>query len=164
VGTDTRGTGEIVPAGEEGKGRRSLYLLVRRSMPVHLLNAFDAPVMETNCIRRSPSATATQALAMLNSTFTTAQARHFAKRVLREAPPASGSSVPADPRTIDLAYVLALSRPPTAAERTATTDFVRAQSLRYATQPGAKPEAALESAYADLCQALLAANEFVYLD
>src|SRR5205085_504139 len=83
---------------------------------------FDAPVMETNCTRRVTSATATQALAILNSAFFDAQARTFAKRARKDA----GSDSP--PAWIETAYRLALSRPPTAAERSAGLDFLKAQA------------------------------------
>src|SRR5205823_12246816 len=86
----TRPTGEIVAVGEETRGRRSIYLLVRRSMPVTLLNTFDMPVMETNCTRRTVSTTATQALALMNSSFLASQSAHFAKRILKQRPPAGG--------------------------------------------------------------------------
>ncbi len=36
-------------------GRRSLYVQARRSRPVAMLQAFDAPVMETNCEMRPVS-------------------------------------------------------------------------------------------------------------
>jgi len=150
----TQGTGEVVVAGEEGKGRRSIYVLVRRSQPVHLLDAFDAPIIETNCTRRSPSTTATQALALMNSTFVTAQGKHFAERVL--AAPAEG-----DGQRIDAAYRLALSRSPSPVERARMLDFLGAQRLHYTNTAGENGE---KRAWADLCQTLLSANEFVYLD
>jgi len=159
IGTETRPTGEIVAAGEEGPGRRSIYLLVRRSQPIDLLNAFDQPVMETNCIRRSPSATATQALALMNSSFVTAQAKQFARRLLRDRP-----AVAADPQVVETAYGLALSRPPSPTERAASLQFLQEQLARYAAEKGATPETSRDRAYADFCQALLSANEFVYVD
>ncbi|MGV3720277.1 MAG: DUF1553 domain-containing protein, partial [Actinomycetota bacterium] len=154
VPTATLGTGEVVVAGEEGKGRRSLYVLVRRSQPVHLLDAFDAPIIETNCTRRSQSTTATQALALMNSTFVTAQGKHFADRVLAEKADGDGAR-------IDAAYRLALSRSPSPVERARMLDFLRAQRLHYTGEVGAAVE---KRAWADLCQTLLSANEFVYLD
>ncbi len=139
VPTETRPTGETVPAGEAEGGRRSIYLLARRSEPVSLLNAFDAPVMETNCTRRVTSTTATQALALLNSSFIASQARHFARRVLREA---AGVQGPAVAR----AFRLALSRLPGAAERSAALAFLREQEARYAAEPNVTQEAARERA------------------
>ncbi|MFN3647945.1 MAG: DUF1553 domain-containing protein [Armatimonadota bacterium] len=158
VGTETVATGEIIAAGEAGPGRRSIYLLVRRSMPVTLLNTFDAPVMETNCTRRVVSTTATQALAQMNSTFITAQSGNFAARVLKEAPPEQGVRAAAD-----RAYRLALGRGPSPAELAAVLDFLPEQEARYRAAGKAAAEAR-QLTWADLCQALLSANEFLYVD
>ena len=86
VSSETKKSGEVSPTGESETGRRSIYQIVRRSAPQNFLNAFDAPVMEINCIRRARSTSATQALALMNGDFITAQAEHFAKRVLEKAP------------------------------------------------------------------------------
>ena len=169
VGEVTKPTGEISPVGEDKQGRRSIYLLVRRSMPVTLLNTFDAPVMETNCTRRVTSATATQALAILNSAFVDAQARTFAGRVLKETSSGvvgHGASYPAVLRRawIDTAYRIALSRVPTAIEGSAALDFMKAQAARYAAAGKPEISASDERALADFCLALLGSNEFIYLD
>ena len=58
-----------MPIGGE-EFRRSVYIEVRRSKPLAILRAFDAPVMETNCDRRIASTAAPQALMMMNSEFT----------------------------------------------------------------------------------------------
>jgi hypothetical protein len=144
-------------------GRRTLYVLVRRTMPVTLLNVFDAPVMETNCTRRVVSTTANQALALLNSNFAASQGGHFAKRLLREVPDAAAT--PVTPAIAARAYELAFGRLPTPVENAATLDFLRNQIVRYSALP-ATPDGkrSVERAYADLGQALLSANEFVYLD
>jgi hypothetical protein len=148
-----------VPVGEEKGGRRSIYLLVRRSKPVTLLNTFDAPIMETNCTRRITSTTATQALALLNSSFMDVEARHFAHRVLEN------KGYPSDrlqPKVV-LAYQLALNRPPSAPEQAATLTFLREQTARYLA-PGKPDPQAQERAFADFCLALLSSNELVYVD
>ena len=179
---ETRPTGEIVPANEAGPGRRSVYLLVRRSMPVTFLNTFDAPIMETNCTRRVTSSTATQALALMNSGFVDAQARTFAARVLRETAPGAatpGSTATAGPSQppdgapaaagarlsayITTAYRIALARTPTPQERNVALAFLRAQTARYA-QPGKPESPAEQKALGDFCLALLGSNEFVYVD
>ena len=85
VSTETKKSGEVSPAGESKTGRRSIYQIVRRSAPQNFLNAFDAPVMEINCVRRVRSTSATQALALMNGDFITAQAEHFAKRLLEKS-------------------------------------------------------------------------------
>ena len=84
VGVDAPQTPEP-PAGHEAF-RRSVYVQVRRSQPLAMLHAFDQPVMETNCERRTVSTVATQSLMLMNSEFILQQARYFAVRVRRLAP------------------------------------------------------------------------------
>ncbi len=163
VANVTQPTGEIVAAGEEQGGRRSIYLLVRRSMPVTLLNTFDAPVMETNCTRRTTSTTATQALALMNGTFLNAQGRHFATRLLRESPPAGGAEAPVDLRTVRHAFSLALGRAPSAKEQAEAMEFLRGQIELYRKGQDTAKDAGVRG-YADFCAALLSSNEFIYVD
>jgi len=68
--------------------RRALYLLQRRSQPVALMQAFDAPAMTTNCEARASSTVATQSLMLMNGEFWLTQAAQLADRALRE--PAQG--------------------------------------------------------------------------
>ena len=140
-----RADGEVVaPDGPEGL-RRSIYLQVRRSQPLTLLQVFDQPVMETNCTRRSTSTVSSQALNLLNSEFLIRQAEAFAARVLREEP--------RDPA--GHAVRLAFGRPATAAEQ-------RAASAP--TWPSRRARRGLPAALADVCQMLLSSNEFAYVD
>ena len=57
VGVDTRDsagrpTGKVVPLGED-EFRRSIYVQVRRSQPLGMLEPFDAPTMSPNCEQRA---------------------------------------------------------------------------------------------------------------
>ncbi|HAD60291.1 MAG TPA: hypothetical protein DCG12_13695, partial [Planctomycetaceae bacterium] len=61
-------TGQVIVNGDQR--RRSLYVKVRRSQPVAMLQAFDAPVMQTNCEMRPTSTVATQSLMLMNGEFT----------------------------------------------------------------------------------------------
>ncbi|WP_397571458.1 PSD1 and planctomycete cytochrome C domain-containing protein [Schlesneria sp. T3-172] len=65
--------------------RRSVYIQARRSKPVSLLTAFDAPVMSINCERRTNSTVALQSLMLMNGDFTLKQAEHLAKRLRTES-------------------------------------------------------------------------------
>ena len=114
--------------------------------------------METNCTRRTVSTTATQALALMNSDFLAAQAEHFARRVLREAGP---SRMISDAATLDYASRLALARKPDEAELKMLLRFVQEQTASYAKLPASEQQLRV---YADLCQSLFSANEFVYID
>lgn len=76
--------GQIVVSGEQH--RRSLYVMARRSQPVGMLQTFDAPVMETNCERRSSSTVATQSLMLMNGSFILSQSGKLAEKLASEAP------------------------------------------------------------------------------
>jgi hypothetical protein len=78
-------TGQVIVDGNQT--RRSLYVQVRRSRPVAMLQAFDAPVMETNCEMRPNSTVATQSLMLLNGEFILDQAARLADRATAESQP-----------------------------------------------------------------------------
>jgi mono/diheme cytochrome c family protein len=86
--------GQIIAA--DGVQRRSLYLLQRRTQPVALLQAFDAPVMETNCDVRPTSTVATQSLMLMNGDFWLGQAAALAERAQREPGTSPPSELVAD--------------------------------------------------------------------
>lgn len=67
--------------------RRSLYVQQRRSQPVAILEAFDAPVMRVNCERRPSSTVATQSLMLMNGRFALDRSLALARRALRAEPP-----------------------------------------------------------------------------
>lgn len=157
VPTRTKPSGEIVAVEQADSGRRSVYQLVRRSAPQSFLQVFDAPVMETNCTRRVNSTSALQSLAFMNSEFVTAEAERFARRIMSEASPKSN----ADPGTVKRAVELAFARPPRDSELENMVAFLGKQAARY---PALEPKALTMRLYADLCQVLLSANEFVYVD
>ena len=61
--------------------RRSLYAKWRRTQPVAILEAFDAPVMGINCDVRAASTVATQSLMLMNNEFLLGQSEKIAKRL-----------------------------------------------------------------------------------
>jgi hypothetical protein len=87
--------GQIIVDGQQK--RRSLYLQVRRSQPVAMLQSFDAPVMDVNCERRPVSTVATQSLILMNGEFAWQQAELLAARAVREAVPLSSEQFPNQP-------------------------------------------------------------------
>ncbi|MEZ6131767.1 MAG: PSD1 and planctomycete cytochrome C domain-containing protein [Planctomycetaceae bacterium] len=76
-------TGQVIVDGSQT--RRSLYIKAKRSRPVAMLQAFDAPVMQTNCEIRQHSTVATQSLMLMNGEFTLEQAGKLADRAASEA-------------------------------------------------------------------------------
>jgi hypothetical protein len=99
---------------------------------------FDMPDPNTTCGRRNVSTVPTQALTLLNNEFVLRQAKLFADRV-KEAQP----SDPA--KQVDLAYRIALARPPREDEAALAADFLKKRSL------------------ADFTHVLMNLNEFLYI-
>ncbi len=142
-----------LPPGEEH--RRSVYVQVRRSRPLALLEAFDAPRAEPNCELRDNSTVAPQSLLLMNNTFVVATAEAFARRVRREAT-AGGRA------EIVRAWSLAFGAEPDEKEVRQATAFLAEQEANFRARD-AKADAAAQ-ALASFCHALLSANRFLYLD
>jgi len=171
---DTKVPVDVPMGGEEF--RRSVYIQVRRSKPLAFLNTFDAPVMEVNCERRQASTVATQALMLMNSDFILQQAAKFAERLQKE--------VGNDPaQQIARAWQLAFSRPATRNETSQSLDFLARQVEHLKSieeqppaensgtggkkDPKSSPSKKVDpqtQALTDFAQALLSANEFLYVD
>jgi hypothetical protein len=102
--------------------RRSVYLQMKRSMTLPMLQIFDAPDTATSCPRRERSTVAPQALALMNGESTAAQAQQLAARITKQAGDDPEASVEAGWR-------LAFGRPPIAEERQTALDYLRRNSL-----------------------------------
>lgn len=118
--------------------RRSVYVYRKRGLPFPMFEVFDLPDQNTSCARRNVSTVPTQALTMLNDEFVLRQAKLFADRVMEAAP---GDAE----KQADLAYRIALSRPPREDERQLAADFLQKRTL------------------ADFTHVLLNLNEFLYV-
>lgn len=142
--------------------RRSIYVQVRRSRPLAVLDMFDLPALDPNCTARTPSTVAPQSLLLMNSDFVLTGSQSLAGRLAREG----GTDTPA---RIRLAWQLIYGRSPSAAEIEAGQKFVAAQILRIEdsaksiTDPKLKPQPEA-AAWTTFCQALLSSNEFLYVD
>ena len=64
--------------------RRSVYIFVKRSVLLPMLEGFDAPSATQTCERRMTTTVATQALQLLNDEFSNEQAQAMAARVIHE--------------------------------------------------------------------------------
>jgi hypothetical protein len=125
---------------DDGPGvwRRSVYVYRKRGLPYPLLDIFDLPNQNISCGARNVSTVPTQALTLMNDEFVLKQAQLFANR-LQEA--AHGEVA----TEVDLAYRLALSRPPDAHEKQMAVDFLRDHKL------------------VDLTDVVFNLNEFLYV-
>jgi hypothetical protein len=123
--------------------RRSLYVQVRRSMTLGVLETFDAPIMEPNCELRTASTVPPQALLFMNSGFILKQSEEFARRVQQEA----GTE---QSRQVRHAWRLAFGVEPSTATVQRALPFLA--------------EGPPQCALASFCQSLLASNQFLYVD
>lgn len=135
-----------------GALRRSLYVEQRRSQTVTFLELFDAPVMASNCSARNTSTLPLQSLILLNSEFARSRADAFAKRLEREA------GVDTENR-LALMFRLACAREPRPEELDTAHRFLQEQSAIYQGD-----NAADHKTWTDLCQGILASNQFLYVE
>jgi mono/diheme cytochrome c family protein len=150
--------GPIIPLhGEEY--RRSVYVQVRRSRPLGMLETFDAPAMDPNCAARNASTVAPQALMFMNSEFIVTQAGYFAERVRREA----GMDRRAQ---VTRAWTLAFGSEAGDADVKDAQAFLTEQEthLRKKNGPATGKPDPRQQALASFCQTLLSSNQFLYVD
>jgi hypothetical protein len=149
------------PAGVEDSPavrRRSVYMFHKRVIPYPLLQAFDRPDSLQSCGVRDRTTVAPQAQALLNDGVVRDCAEDFADRLIREG----GGE---DARLVERAFVLALARPPSETERSASLEFLRSRrEARRTRDPDLPDGEASRRALADYCQSIFGLNEFIYID
>jgi hypothetical protein len=170
VGSQNRdGNGDPTGVAALGGGefRRSIYVQVRRTMPVGVMETFDPPALSPNCEARAVSTVPPQALMLMNDPFVLERAGDLAERLRRERPGHIREQ-------ITLLWRLLFAAEPTAAEMKQSLLYLVEQTetlrpgLAGKKADGAKgaatpPDASLQ-ALATLCQALLGSNRFLYLE
>ena len=133
----------------EEQARRSVYVHVKRSLLVPILEGFDLPETDRSSPVRFSTTQPTQALGMLNGRFLNDQAEALANRLRSEA----GD----DPKAqVRLALKLVAGREPSEDEIRRGTDLIAALAKREGNGP--------EMALADFALVALNLNEFLYLD
>ncbi len=136
--------------------RRSVYLPVVRSALYDVFQAFDFPDPSVVNASRQSTTVAPQALFMMNSKFAAEQSMAMAEALLAD-------ESQSDEDRVREAYMLAYSRPPTPGELDAALAYVqRYYEATTGTEPDANRRRLL--AWQSLCRAILAANEFVYIE
>jgi len=133
----------------EDSARRSIYVHVKRSLRLPLLESFDSADTDHSCPVRFVTVQPTQALGMINGKFVNDQAGKLARRLRNEA----GDAFPSQ---VKLAWRLTVCRAPTQKELSRSLDLM--ESLQ--KQDHVSPDQALDY----FCLMLLNLNEFVYVD
>ena len=136
--------------------RRALYLPIIRNHLYDLFEQFDYPDPAVPTGSRNATTVAPQALLMMNSDLVHQCAESLATQLLTR-------SELTDPERLTLAYTKAYGRPPTPRELTRAQTFLTHFEKNAATrQPS--PKDPRTEAWSALCQTILAANEFIYLN
>jgi cytochrome c553 len=136
--------------------RRAVYLPVIRNHLYDLFEQFDFPDPAVPTGSRNATVVAPQALLMMNSELVGQAAAKLATQLLAhpEWP---------DVKRVELAYVKAYGRTPTSREMSRAQNFLdHFERTVVAQKPDAKDSRV--QAWSVLCQTILAANEFIYLN
>jgi hypothetical protein len=140
--------------------RRAIYLPVIRNAMYDMFASFDYADPAVPLEQRVASTVAPQSLWLLNSGFAMDQALAFADRIAKAGPD--------EVAAITAAYRLVYGRTPTAVELKRAQGFLaKARTLAPTTMRSeqiAKAATPERRAWQALCQALLASNEFLYVD
>lgn len=178
IGNATRdGNGIMVAKGEDTpeKFRRGIYIQVRRTMPLGMLEPFDLATLSPNCDRRAQSTVAPQSLLMMNNEVILTLAERFASRLLREV---GNDQVDAQ---VKRAWWLAFGQSPAPEDLQAASELVQSQRTYFqqraaASEPQANEKSSAakaaplttltpeHQALALLCQAIFCSNRFLYVD
>jgi len=128
--------------------RRSVYIYVKRSVIMPMMEAFDGPTVMQSCARRETTVIPSQALISFNSKFAGDQAKQFADRLVKEA----GN----DPKAqVQHAFKIALGRDATNQEIASSLTFLKEQTKSHDDN---------HQALVDFCQVIFNLNEFIYID
>ena len=139
--------------------RRSIYVQQLRKHPPSLLESFDLPAMNPNCVHRADSLVATQALHLWNDTAIRQLAGRFADRV---------QTLDGEGPQVDQIYKIAFGRSPTAEEATVCRETVQKLTDAWlkrtsATDAAARKEAT-HRALTTITHTLLNSAGFLYID
>jgi len=134
--------------------RRAIYLPINRAALYEMFSTFDY-VETANHIEQRPTTTVPhQALFLLNSPLVHQQADRIAGGLAVRSDP--------DPQRMESLFNLLYARPASVSEAERSSRFLQAAQQQLASIED--PHQREVQAWAALCRALIAANEFVYLD
>ena len=174
-----RDDGLVVSVGKDDQWRRTVYVLQRRTAHLTILDNFDLPQLNPNCVERRDSIVAPQALHLLNNKRVHELSRFFAARISSEAGPDADAQ-------IERAWLVAYGRHPTDDEKSTmqnsfgrlTEEWTRKLESRdrdddvqenntpqaALDQETSDPDAAAQRALENLCHALMNSADFLYID
>ena len=159
------GDGLVDSAENSSRHRRSIYVIKRRTQRLTILENFDRPAMSPNCVERTVSIVAPQALYLMNNRTIHELSLAFADRLLAE----SGDE---DRARIRRLFLIAVSRPPSDIELATMLDSLQRLLAGWSDNLSSDEDAgpmdiqrrATREAFANLCHAIMNSASFVYID
>jgi len=137
----------------EGGWRRSVYIRQRRKHMMTLLETFDLPAMNPNCVTRINSTVVQQPLFLLHDKVVHGLTRKLATDLQKEA---QGLEP-----VVRLAFERIVNRPPSAEELKQTVGAMKGLEAEY-TKAGVDGQR--NKALAEVCHALFNSAAFLYID
>jgi len=151
---EVRKDGLVTAKADQGAWRRSIYVRHRRKEMPSILEAFDLPQMNPNCVQRRDSTVVSQSLHLLNNKQVYELAGRFAERVLQVSDQQS--------EQVDFAWRVALGRSPSPEESQLAT--LSLEQFANDWRADGKEQQAERLALRDLCHALVNSASFLYVD
>ena len=140
----------------EQEFRRSIYIQVRRSRPLGMLESFDLPDLSPNCTERASSNVTPQALMLMNSSFIVEMSTAMAKRLMQ--------AHPQEPREqLRYGWQLAFGSLPSDSQLQQAELFLKQQTEVFSREKRENMEVHT-LALATYCQALLGSNRMLYIE
>jgi hypothetical protein len=140
------------PSVDVKEPRRTIFTKLYRNRRDPLLDVFDVPDGIASTPQRNVTTTPLQSLLLINNPWMLERAKALAARVNQNAPD--------DAAVAESLYQRLFARPPSDQERSSVAEFLGAATGRHSGTAAEARQAAL----ADLCHALLNANEFLFVD
>lgn len=147
--------------------RRSIYVEQLRKHPPSLLESFDLPAMNPNCLQRTDSLVPTQALHLWNDAAIRQSARRFAERILQMPRNEKDCRIWGSEMEVDHVFSIALGRPPSREEKVTCVKILEQMKSKFDEQMRASGDTTKDSetrALAKFCHTILNSADFLYID
>ena len=129
--------------------------MVQRSQRHPYLSVFDGADPNVSTAERTSSVTPLQALFVMNSEFIQERSERYAARLM--------DAEPDDARRLDLVFESAFARPPAPEEQQRALAYL-SQSRKMLEAADVSPDRVTQESWASFLRAVLASNEFIYID
>jgi hypothetical protein len=158
-----RADGLVTSVGTDKGWRRSIYILQRRTQLATILTTFDLPQMGPNCIARTQSTVAPQALHLMNNQMIHDLSQNFARRAIEQ----TGEQVSEEERVdrqIEWIYLAAYAHHPTPQQMIVGREAIQMLLSAWRRDlPADQKSESLEKAMGNYCHAIMNSAALLYV-